>query len=135
MQGVLWLFLVASILGFFGSIVLDRSYEAKAQKVQIVRIDRSSKNPLGPETIDDGPPILMIAENDQAFMKNKTPLGLPMIDRDSLQKNGSSLIQLDSIQRVTALARIGCLLTFGSMIFGLIMVKRLTSGVLHVEPY
>ena len=129
MRFVLWIFLIASSLGFFASTILEKSYEAKAQKVQIVRIDHQAKNPLGQETVDVGVPALLIVEDDRPFLKNKTPLGLPMIDVETLHQKNGSIIRLETIQSVTALARVGCLLTICSMIFGLIIVRRLSAWI------
>ena len=129
MQVVLWIFLIASSLGFLASIFLEKSYEAKAQKVQMVRIDHQAKNPLGQETVDVGLPVLLIVEDDRPFLKNKTPLGLPMIDVETLHQKNGSIIRMETIQSVTALARVGCLLTICSMVFGLIIVRRLSSWI------
>ncbi len=134
MRGVLWVLLCSAILGVICSFVLEASYNAKAQMVQVVRINHNAHNPFGPETLDQGQPAMLILEDQHAFLKNKTPLGYPMVDEEYVRQHGDAVLQLKTVESVTGMARAGCLLSGIIAILGLAVLKRVHAFLVPPPP-
>jgi hypothetical protein len=133
MRAVLWFLLCGAFLGFATTFALESSYRARAQKVQIVRIDKTKRSPLGPETVEVGEPVIVILDDPSAFLKNKTAIGLPMVDADYLESHSGAALQIDTVESVIGLARLGSFLAFLAAILGLFLMSRIQT-VLPPEP-
>jgi len=134
MRLALWILMGAAFLGFTSTFALESTYTARAQRVQPVRIDTSQHNPLGPITIDIGEPSMMIVDDPAAFLKNKTATGLPKLDIDYLKAHGESALQLQNIQSVIGMARLGCILSALVAGIGLFLLSFLRSDEIGPEP-
>lgn len=134
MRAVLVMLLVIALFGLAGSFVIESGYTARSQKVQIVRIDHTAKNPFGPVTIDVGDPVDMILDDQGAFLKNKTPLGLPMVDADYLKQHEGAIVRIEHIQSLAALARFGCAASALIAVLGLGLLKRLQFPLFPPDP-
>ena len=124
----------AAFLGFTGTFALESSYSARARKVQVVRIDRTHNSLFGPVTIDVGDPVPLILDDESAFLKNKTSTGLPMLDADYLNRHGGAALQLQTVESVVALARLGCVLSLAVAAAGLVLLNRLRSFLIPPDP-
>ena len=124
MRGALWVMLCGAFLGFALTFAMESSYESRAQKVQVVRIDKTQHNPFGPVTIDVGDPIMVILDDPAAFLKNTTGTGLKMVDEDYIKQHGDAALQLKSMESVIGLARVGCVLSLIAAGVGLVLVRR-----------
>ncbi|MDR3691167.1 MAG: hypothetical protein P4L46_17430 [Fimbriimonas sp.] len=129
MQTVLWLMLFGALLGLVVTFVVEAGYSARAEKIQIVRIDHRAKSLFGPVTIDEGDPVKMIVGDPKALLKNKTALGYPMVDSEYLQAHPGAAIHAETVQSPIQFARIGCLLSALISIIGMAMLKRLRVAI------
>ncbi len=118
----LWATFGIAILGFASTFALEASFEGRAQKVQIVKIDTSQHSPFGPVTSDVGDPTMMIVDDPSAFLKNRTATGLPMLDAGKLEASGA--LKLETAQSVVTLARSGCVLAAIVTLAGLVLLGR-----------
>jgi hypothetical protein len=134
MRGVLWAVFAMAMVGLAGTFVIESSYDARARKVQVVTIDKAQHNPYGPVTIDQGEPKMLIVDDQAAYLKNKTATGLSMLDADYLKSHGDAVLRLETVQSMTALARIGCLLSALVACVGLTLVKRAFATLAPPEP-
>ena len=126
----MWILLVLAALGFTLTFFVEASYAARAQKVQIVRIDKSAHNLLGPVTFDVGEPQDLIVGDSSAFLKNKTAVGYPMLDEDYLKLSGNSTIPLRTIEAVAGFARFGCILSAILAGTGLAILSRVRNFIM-----
>lgn len=124
MTGVLWVLIAMAVTGFLSTFVIESGYKARIQKVQIVRIDKTAKSALGVVTIDVGEPVSLIVDSPDAFLKNRTPMGLPMLDEAYSGQHPESVIHMEPILTLIAQARIGCTLTSLVALTGLAMLRR-----------
>jgi len=116
--------LTAAVAGCFFSFAVESSYSAQAQEVQFVRIDKTQHSPFGPVTVEVGKPVMLLVDDPSAFMKNKTATGLPMLDADYANQHGGAALQLESVESVVRIARLGCLLSAVIAAVGLLLIKR-----------
>jgi len=133
MRAVLITLCAAAILGLIGTFAVESSYDSRAQKVQLVRIDRAQHSLFGPVTVEQGEPTSMIVADPTVFLKNKTAIGLPMIDADYLAKHQGAAMQLGPLETVVGMARIGCALSAVVAGGGLILLGRLNSIAISPE--
>lgn len=134
MRAVLWVMLIGAFVGFGTTFAVESAYTARAQKVQLVRIDKTKNSRFGPIPIDIGNPTVLILDDESAFLKNKTGTGLPMVDADILKAHGDEPLQLSAIQSIIGLARLGGLFSFIVAAVGLILLARIQGFVVPPEP-
>jgi hypothetical protein len=124
MRGVLWGILAMALLGLLATFALESGYAARAQEIQLVTIDPTQHSPFGPATIDAGEPADLIVDDPKAFLKNKTAMGLPMVDTGYLKAHGEGYLALSSIRSLANLARIGCVCAAIFACLGIALLKR-----------
>ncbi len=134
MRAVLWIVLIGAFTGFTCTFLLESSYTSRAEKFQAVRIDPKQHSPFGPVTIDIGEPRLLILESTSGILKNKTGTGIRMLDIDEAKARGNIPIELQTISRVVSLARLGCVLSLFVASAGLILLGKMNSQLLSLEP-
>lgn len=125
MRAMLWVMLCGAAIGFAFTFAMESSFEGRAQKVQIVRIDKTRHSRFGPVTIDVGNPEMLIVDDPSAFLKNKTATGLPMVNADTIKAHGGDALQLQAMLSVIGLARIGCALSLLAVTTGLVLLNRI----------
>ncbi len=133
MRAVLWLLQAVSIVGFIAAYYMENSFTLRAQKVQLVQIDSHNTSPFGPVTIDVGKPVEIVVDDHDAFLKNRTATGLPMVDIGYLKDHSSTLIKVDSIQSLAGIARIGCIVSCLVALFGLYMLSRISNLLIPAD--
>jgi len=124
MRALMVVMLAFSFLGLLLSFAIQNAYESKAERIQLVTIDRAHTDPLGPPTTDVGDPVRLMITDTHALLKNKTPLGLPMADRDYIRDHPGSALTLEQVLKVPNMARLGCLTAIILSIAGLILLSR-----------
>jgi hypothetical protein len=126
MRAVLWVMLFGAFLGFMFSFAMETSFSSRAQKVQVVRIDKTKHSPFGPVTIDVGDPAMLIVDDPKAFLKNKTATGLRMLDEEYVKQHGDGALQLNAMTSIIVLARAGCVLSILAAGAGLFLIRRIS---------
>ena len=124
MRGVLWGILAMALIGLLATFALESGYAARAQQIQLVTLDPSQPNPFGPATVDVGEPADLIVDDPKAFLKNKTAMGLPMVDIGYLKAHSVGYFALSSIRSLANLARIGCICAAIFACMGMALLKR-----------
>lgn len=124
MRTVLWAVCFLASVGFFLTLVIEQGFSSRVVKVQVVKIDATQHNPLGPITTDEGEPRLLIIADQQALMKGTTPTGLPKVDVDYLHKHPTAATTLPPILGLVGLARLGCLVAAAATLIGAFCLPR-----------
>ena len=114
------------------TFVVQSSFEARAEKVQLVHLDRNS--PIGPIPTDVGPPKKLLLSNASVLLKNKTAMGLPTMDMDFFRGHPNAAFDIEPMESVIDLARIGCGLAIAVAGLGSVLLPRLKSGIPPSEP-
>ena len=115
---------ILACLGIAMTFVVESGFSSRSRKVQLVRIDPNEHNPLGPVTVDEGPPTMMIIEDERILLKGTTSGGLPKVDIDALKRNPNSATTLPSVLGVIGAARFGCLIAAIATAIGAIYLPR-----------
>ena len=74
----------------------------------------------------------MIVTDSGAILKNKTAMGLSMIDRDYVRSHPGSALTVEQILNVPKVARLGCLTAMILGVAGLLLLSRALQPIL---PY
>ena len=125
MRATLIIVCILALGGFLLTLIVEQGFQSRATKVQIVRIDPTQHNPLGPVTAEVGEPTLLIVADSNAIMKGTTPSGLPKVDVEYLRLHPSAATTLPPILRQIGIARIGCLIAIVATLFGAIWLPRI----------
>ena len=133
MRGALWVLMIVAFSGLSGTFVVEASYASRAQKVQVVRIDKTQHSAFGPVAVDVGDPVLLLVDDSSIFLKNKTATGLPMLDAEYVKQHGDSALQLKTIDSIISLARLGCIFSTLVAGIGLFLLKRLQLSLPAIE--
>ena len=115
---------VSWVLGHFPYPVCIRS--------EIHKGPVSHPSRFGPTTKDVGDPLPMIVTDSGAILKNKTAMGLSMIDRDYVRSHPGSALTVEQILNVPKVARLGCLTAMILGVAGLLLLSRALQPIL---PY
>ena len=132
MRALMVFMLASSFLGFLATFLIQSAYEAKSTRVQLVSVDTVHPSRFGPTTKDVGDPLPMIVTDSGAILKNKTAMGLSMIDRDYVRSHPGSALTVEQILNVPKVARLGCLTAMILGVAGLLLLSRALQPIL---PY
>ncbi len=99
-----------ALIGLAITFIVQSSFESRAVKVQLVRIDPTQHSLFGPVTQDVGQPRLLVLAGPDVLLKNKTALGFPTMDVDYLKKHPGAGLDIEPVESAIQIARIGCIL-------------------------
>lgn len=106
-----------ALLGLATTFIVQSSFESRAVKIQLVRIDATQVSRFGPVTQEVGQPKNLILSSADVLLKNKTSLGIPTMDVDYLRRHPGAGLDIEPVESAIQIARIGCL--FASLVAGL----------------
>ena len=123
-----------ALLGLATTFIVQSSYESRAMKVQLVRIDATKHNPFGPVTQEIGQPKRLILRSADVLLKNKTALGTDTMDADYLKRHPGAGLDIEPVESAIQIARIGCILASLVAGVGALLWPQIGAMGLPTEP-
>lgn len=120
-----WSALILSGTLFLASIPVYQSYASRGELIQRIEPhDEAIAELLGEIGTPIGSPLVMIIDDQRAFLSGESPEGVKLVSEPYLQENGIYPLQLKTVAYVTKLVRIGTAIVFGLGSLGIWLTGR-----------